>query len=331
VERDRRCDGVRLSLLDRSRTRAGHPDAAAIAATLSRAVAAEAMGYHRFWVAEHHGVPGIASSAPPVLLAALGARTSRIRLGSGGVMLPLHQPLVVAEQFLLLEALYPGRLDLGLGRSLGFTPPVRRALRREDQDAGDFDTDLQELRAYLDGSSDVTARPAVRGPVPMYVLAVHHGLEVAARHGFPVVVGGPDLFSDTVADALSAYRRTFRPWQGSTPSVTISLDVTVADDDVTARELALPEAWAMAQSRRTGEFPALQPVSSIHDEHWPTQVRTRVEAALDRAVTGGPARVRRRVEELVERTGADELLASTSTYDTEALRESDQLLRDLVA
>ncbi|WP_299056731.1 MsnO8 family LLM class oxidoreductase [uncultured Nocardioides sp.] len=322
---------MRLSLLDRSRTRAGTSDAAAVTATVARAVDAEAQGYHRFWVAEHHAVPGIASGAPPVLLAALGARTTRLRLGSGGVMLPLHQPLVVAEQFLLLEALHPGRIDLGLGRSLGFTPPVRRALRREDQDAADFEADLEELRGLLTGTGEVTARPAAGGTVPMHVLAVRHGVDVAGRLGLPVVVGGPDLGSDEMVRSLADYRRTFRPWRGSKPSVTISLDVTVADDDATARDLALPEAWAMAQARRTGEFPPLRPVGAILDEPWPDQVRTRVEASLDRAVAGGPASVRRRLEQLVERTGADELMASTSTYDTDALRESDRLLRDLVA
>lgn len=322
---------MRLSLLDRTRTRAGESDAAAVAATVDRAVHAEAAGYDRFWVAEHHAVPGIASGAPPVLLAAVGARTSRLRIGSGGVMLPLHQPLVVAEQFLLLEALHPGRVDLGLGRSLGFTPPVRRALRREDQEASDFEADLVELRGLLAGTGEVTARPAVAGGVPMHVLAVRHGVEVAARLGLPVVLGGPDLASEETARSLADYRRTFRPWEGSAPSVTISLDVTVADDDAGARELALPEAWAAAQARRTGEFGPLQPVATIRDQPWPAQVRARVERSLDRALAGGPALVRRRLEQLVERTGADELLASTSTYDVDALRASDRMLRDLVA
>ncbi|GAA4671929.1 MsnO8 family LLM class oxidoreductase [Nocardioides nanhaiensis] len=322
---------MRLSLLDRSRTRAGWSDAAAVTATVERAVEAEAQGYHRFWVAEHHAVPGIASSAPPVLLAAVGARTSRLRIGSGGVMLPLHQPLVVAEQFLLLEALHPGRVDLGLGRSLGFTPPVRRALRREEAAATGFEADLQELRGLLTGDGEVTARPATRGDVPMHVLAVRHGVAIAARLGLPVVVGGTDLLSDEVLASLREYRRSFRPWRGSAPSVTVSLDVTVAEDDATARDLALPEAWAMAQSRRTGEFAPLQPVRAIRDASWPAQVRERVEALLERAVAGSPARVRRHLEQLADRTGADELMASTSTFDVDALRESDRLLRDLVA
>jgi luciferase family oxidoreductase group 1 len=322
---------MKLSLLDRSRTRAGHRDAEAIQATVERAVHAEHLGYERFWVAEHHAVPGIASGTPAVLLAAVGARTSRIRIGSGGVMLPLHQPLVVAEQFLVLDALHPGRVDLGLGRSLGFTAPVRRALRRDHDVTDSFEEDLVELRGYLEGSAEVTARPAARGPVPMSVLATRRGIDVAAHLGLPVVVGGPVLDSDELSEALGRYRREFRPHLGSAPMVTISLDVTVADDDASARELALPEAWAMALSRRDGEFPPLEAVATIRCADWPAQVQRRVEASLDRAVAGSPTTVRRRLERLAERTGADELLASTSTYDRDALYASDRMLRDLVA
>ena len=319
-----------LSLLDRSRTRAGSPDADALEATLARAVHAERLGYERFWVAEHHGVPGIASGTPAVLLAAIGARTSRLRIGSGGVMLPLHQPLVVAEQFLVLDALHPGRVDLGLGRSLGFTAPVRRALRRDLDAADTFEDDLAELRGYLEGSADVTARPAARRVVPLHLLATGRGIELAARLGLPVVVGGPVLDSEELPDALDRYRRRFRPHLGSAPRVTVSMDVLVADDDAAARELALPEAWAMAVARRDGEFPPLEPVSAIRAAAWPAQVQRRVEASLERAVAGGPATVRRRLEQLVERTGADELLSSASTYDRDALLVSDRLLRDLV-
>ncbi len=182
---------MKLSLLDRSRTRAGRPEAEGLTGSIERAVNAERLGYERFWVAEHHAVPGIASGSPPVLLAAIGARTNRIRLGSGGVMLPHHQPLVVAEQFLMLEALHPGRIDLGLGRSLGFTAPVREALRDHGPDT--FEDDLRDLRAYLDGDAAVTARPQAPGRVPMYVLATGRGTVIAARLGLPVVIGGPIL------------------------------------------------------------------------------------------------------------------------------------------
>ena len=320
---------MKLSLLDRSRTRAGRPEAEGLTGSIERAVNAERLGYERFWVAEHHAVPGIASGSPPVLLAAIGARTNSIRLGSGGVMLPHHQPLVVAEQFLMLEALHPGRIDLGLGRSLGFTAPVREALRDHGPDR--FEEDLRDLRAYLDGDAAVTARPQAPGRVPMYVLATGRGTVIAAQLGLPVVIGGPILAEPRLGDVLESYRRDFRPSPGvERPYVVVSLDVTVADDDATARELALPEAWAMARSRQTGEFPPLESVAEIQAQAWTTQVRTRVEASLDRAVAGSPQTVRRALEQLAERTGADELLASTSTYDREALFASDVALSDLV-
>ena len=322
---------MKLSLLDRSRTRAGRPEAEALTGSVDRAVHAEALGYDRFWAAEHHGVPGIASGSPPVLLAAIGARTSTIRLGSGGVMLPHHQPLVVAEQFRMLDALHPGRVDLGLGRSLGFTAPVRRALRHGAEAPDTFEADVAELRGLLEGDGEVTVRPDTGRPVPLHVLATGRGLEVAARLGLPVVVGGPLLEGAEVREVLATYRRTFRPHRGSTAGVAVSLDVTVADDDATARELALPEAWAMARSRQTGEFPPLEPASAIRAAPWPDQLRRRVDSSLARAVAGGPATVRRALERLVERTGADELLASTSTYDREALFASDAALRQLVA
>lgn len=320
---------MKLSLLDRSRTRVGRPEAEGLTGSVERAVNAERLGYGRFWVAEHHAVPGIASGSPPVLLAAIGARTDRIRLGSGGVMLPHHQPLVVAEQFLMLEALHPGRIDLGLGRSLGFTAPVREALRDHGPDT--FEDDLRDLRAYLDGEAAVTARPQAPGHVPMYVLATGRGTVIAARLGLPVVIGGPILAEERLDEVLEAYRRDFRPSPGvERPYVVVSLDVTVADDDATARELALPEAWAMARARQTGEFPPLEPVAEIRGQAWTTQVRSRVEASLDRAVAGRPQTVRRALEQLAERTGADELLASTSTYDRAALFASDEALSDLV-
>ncbi|MGW5381591.1 MsnO8 family LLM class oxidoreductase [Nocardia sp. NPDC003963] len=322
---------MELSLLDRSRTRIGEPEAAALRHTVDRAVAAEQSGYRRFWVAEHHAVPGIASGSPPVLLAALGSRTSTIRIGSGGVMLPHHQPLVVAEQFLMLEALFPGRIDLGLGRSPAFTAPVRRAMRREEDAPDRFADELAELRDYLDGTGPVTAHPVSDRTVPMFVLATGQGLAVAARLGLPAVLGGPLLESPDLAAALAAYRRDFRPGpRAPRPRVTIALDVTVAETDEAARALVLPEAWAMARSRATGEFPPLEPAAAIADRPWTDQTRRRVEATLRHAVAGTPQTVRRRLEELAERTGAGELLATTSTYDRAALAASDAALARIV-
>jgi luciferase family oxidoreductase group 1 len=322
---------MRLSLLDRSRTRSGRPESEGLTGSVDRAVEAERLGYDRFWVAEHHAVPGIASGSPPVLLAAIGARTDRIRLGSGGVMLPNHQPLVVAEQFLMLDALHPGRMDLGIGRSLGFTAPVREALRH-DLDAPDsFEDDLVELRDLVNGEAAVTAHPVASSPIPISLLATGRGMEIAARLGLPVVVGGPILFKGAGTDALATYRRDFRPSKhAADPHVTISLDVTIARDDATARDLALPEAWAMARSRQTGEFPPLESVESIRSQPWTTQLRQRVETSLDQALAGSPQTVRSRLDDLVARTGADELMASTSTHDRDDLLASDAALRDLV-
>lgn len=321
---------MRLSLLDRSRTRAGHPDAEGLTGSVARAVWAEELGYDRFWVAEHHAVPGIASGAPPVLMAAVGAATSRIRIGSGGIMLPHHQPIVVAEQVRMLEALHPGRVDVGLGRSSGFTAPVREALRETPDAADRFADDVRELRDLLAGRGAVTVRPA-GGPVPVYLLATGRGVTLAAELGLPVVVGGPALWSEELPSALAVYRRDFRPSpDADAPQVLVSLDVLVADDTATARELALSEAWAMARSRRTGVFEPLESPAAIRAQEWPEQVRRRVETSLERAVAGDAGTVRRALEQLAERTGADELLASTSTWDREALRAADAALRALV-
>lgn len=323
----------RLSLLDRSRTRVGEADADALRGTLARAVTAERRGYDRFWVAEHHGVPGVAGAAPAVLLAALAGATATIRLGSAGVMLPHHQPLVVAEQFATLTAFAPGRIDLGLGRSPGFTPPVRRALRETERD---FAADLAELRAFLTGSAEITLHPQPAGGVPMHVLATGSGLPVAAALGLPVVVGGPILgvAGDPAPGlaALAAYRRDFRPSaQQPEPRVSISLDVLVADTAAEAADLLLPEAWAMARSRTEGAFPALQPVAGVLAAPRTPRQQKYLEQTAAAAVAGTAAQVETRLAELLDRTGAAELVASSSTFDRDALAASDAALAALLS
>ncbi|TSD48500.1 MsnO8 family LLM class oxidoreductase [Rhodococcus sp. KBS0724] len=324
---------VLLSLLDRSRTRSGYPDSAALTHSLERAIHADALGYHRFWVAEHHAVPGIASGSPAVLLAAIGAHTRDIRLGSGGVMLPNHQPLVVAEQFLMLEAQYPGRIDLGLGRSLGFTEPVRQALRRSKDAPDTFATDALELRRYLEGTAVVTARPASPGRVPIFVLATRTGLKVAAQLGLPVVVGGPLLGIGTAGrvKALEEYRRAFQATDAyPDPYVVVSLEVMVADTTEAARDLLIPEAYAIAESSRTGEFPPLASPDEIRGAALGDRTTRRIDSFLASALYGTAIEVKEHLNDLAERTGADELLASTSTFDRAALEHSDQLLREVI-
>ncbi|SNY64344.1 luciferase family oxidoreductase, group 1 [Paractinoplanes atraurantiacus] len=287
---------------------------------------AERLGYGRFWVAEHHGVPGIAGSAPAVVLATVAGVTGRIRVGSAGVMLPHHQPLVVAEQFATLSAFAPGRVDLGLGRSPGFTAPVRRALRQVERD---FAADLGELRGFLDGTSEIGLHPRPAGVVPMYVLATGSGLEIAAALGLPVIVGGPILRGDGL-EALDRYRREFRPSaRQERPWVAISLDVLVADTAAEAADLLLPEAWAMARSRTTGVFPPLEPVAVAKTADRTPRQQQYLEQAVAAAVAGTPQQVESRLAELFDRTGAAELVAAGSTFDRDALAASDAALAAL--
>src|SRR4029453_5506939 len=178
-----------------------------------------------------------------------------------------------------------GRVDIGLGRSLGFTAPVRRALRRPDDEHDSFVDDIAEVRDYLERTSPVTARPVVEGPLPIFVLATGRGIDVAARLGRPVVLGGPVLSRPELGDLLAAYRRDFRSHRDSRPYVTVSMDVLVADTDAEARELAvrgpdpgggargraLREVWAMVRPRRTGVFESLEPVADIRDQRWDDQ------------------------------------------------------------
>ncbi|MFE9633482.1 LLM class flavin-dependent oxidoreductase [Streptomyces sp. NPDC006463] len=316
----------RLSILDRSRTREGHPAPQALRDTVDLARTAEELGYHRFWVSEHHSVPGVAGSAPTVLAAAVAGATRRIRVGTGGVMLPNHQPLVVAEQFGVLEALFPGRIDMGLGRSVGFTNGIRRALGRDIGDAGLFEEQLAELLGWLDGSQqahpEVHARPAEGLRIPPYVLATGEGAGIAARAGLPLVVG--DLRArGKVTEVVEAYRKEFRPtaW-GTEPYVVVSGTVAVAATAADARRILVPEAWSLAHSRTRGSFPPLRPAEEVEALAMAPKERQLYEGALAGHVHGTEEQVAAQLSEVAELTGADELLVTTSTYDRAALVDS---------
>ncbi|MFD7782109.1 LLM class flavin-dependent oxidoreductase [Streptomyces nojiriensis] len=316
----------KLSILDRSRTRQGHPAPQALRDTVALARTAEELGYHRFWVSEHHSVPGVAGSAPTVLAAAVAGATHRIRVGTGGVMLPNHQPMVVAEQFGVLESLFPGRIDMGLGRSVGFTGGIRRALGRDTDDADRFEEQLTELLGWLDGTQrahpEVHARPAEGLHVPAYVLATGEGARIAARAGLPLVVG--DLRArGRVSEVVEAYRKEFRPSARAVePYVVVSGTVAVAATEEEARRILVPEAWALAHSRTRGSFPPLRPAQEIEALEMTPKERELYEDALAGHLHGTEDQVAARLSEVAEQTDADELLVTTSTYDRTALLDS---------
>jgi luciferase family oxidoreductase group 1 len=325
---------LRLSVLDRSRIRQGQPPAQALRETVAFAQQAERLGYHRFWVSEHHGVPGVAGSAPTVLAAAVAAATNRIRVGTGGVMLPNHQPMVVAEQFGVLAALFPGRIDMGLGRSVAFTDGVRRALGRDKDAADHFAEQLTELLGYFDAARsahpEVHARPAEGLQVPAFVLATGAGADIAAEAGLPLVIGGLRGEKAMLA-AIDRYRDRFRPSpQAAAPYVVVSGTVAVAGTTAAAQDLLVSEAWSSAYARTHGEFPPLAPVPEILARELSPRERAAYQQALNGHIAGTPEQAAAALGALMRRTGADEFLVTTSTYDRTALLDSYRLLAQAV-
>ncbi|MFI9820414.1 LLM class flavin-dependent oxidoreductase [Streptomyces sp. NPDC052013] len=315
---------ARFSVLDRSRTREGHTGSEALRDTVRLAREVERLGYHRFWVSEHHGVPGVAGSAPTVLAAAVAGATRSIRVGTGGVMLPNHRPLVVAEQFGVLESLFPGRIDMGLGRSVGFTDGVRKALGRDKDDAQDFAAQLDELLGWFRGTSPtgVHARPAEGLTVPPFVLAMGEGATIAARAGLPMVIG--DLRGrDRMLRGIDHYRAHFRPsFWASEPYVVISGTIAVAATAEEARRLLAPEAWSMAYSRTHGTFPPLPPAERVEGLRMSEKERGFYVSGLDGHIAGTEEQVAHELETVLKETAAQEVLVTTSTYDREALLDS---------
>ena len=317
-------------MLDRSPVRRDEGGARALRETVAFATAIERLGYHRFWVSEHHSVPGVAGSAPTVLAGAVAAATSRIRVGTGGVMLPNHRPLVVAEQFGVLEALYPGRIDMGLGRSVGFTGGVREALGRLSAD--DFEAQVRELLAFFTGDAGypgVHAMPSEGQRVPPFLLATGSGADLAASLGLPLVIA-PVRGPRVLAEAVARYRDGFRPsvWAAS-PYVVVSTAVAVAPSAAEARRLLVSEAWSTVYSRSHGVFPSLSPPSEILALPMTPRERARLDDVLSGQIFGTASEVADRLGELVALSGADEVLATTAAYDQSARLDSYAALAEL--
>jgi luciferase family oxidoreductase group 1 len=323
---------VRISVLDRSPVRRDGGTARALRDTVAFAADVERLGYHRFWVSEHHSVPGVAGSAPTVLAAAVAGATSRIRVGTGGVMLPNHRPLVVAEQFGVLEALHPGRIDMGLGRSVGFTAGVREALGHGKEAADDFGAQVRELLGFFTGDHarpGVHAYPAEGLRVPPFLLATGSGADLAAELGLPLVIA-PVRGERALAEAVTRYRDGFRPSEWARePYVVVSSAIAVADSAADARRLLVSEAWATVYSRSHGVFPPLSPPAEVLALPMTDRERRRLEETLDGQISGTPAEVEDRLGTLVTAAGADEVLATTAAYDQSARLDSFAALAGL--
>lgn len=326
--------GVPLSVLDLAPVAEGSTPAEALAATADYARAVEALGYRRYWVAEHHGMPGIASSAPPVLLAHVAAATHSIRLGSGGVMLPNHAPLVVAEQFGMLEALHPGRIDLGLGRAPGTDPVTAHAIRRQRLDGPDeFPSQLAELVGYFDGTipeehpfARIEATPAHGYRPEIWLLgSSDFSATLAGRLGLPFSFAY-HFAPAGLEVALAAYRAAFDPSDDCPePHVMLGVSVVCADTDAHARWLAAPGGLAFLRLRqgRPGRYPT--PEEAAARQLTPAE-KEAIRGWTGSHVVGDPDHVAAELAALVARTGVQELMVSTMVTDADERRRSAELV-----
>jgi luciferase family oxidoreductase group 1 len=286
---------------------------------------AEALGFTRYWVAEHHGMEGIASAATAVVIAHVGAATSSIRIGAGGIMLPNHSPLQVAEQFGTLDALFPGRVDLGLGRAPGSDQRVSAAIRRGmGGDGNDFPQDVVELQSYFadDGRTGIRATPGAGADVKLWILGSSlFGAQLAAALGLPYAFAShfaPGLLDE----AGDVYRRNFRPSAVlEKPYLALGFNVFGADTDDEAEYLASSQQQAFV-AIRTGKGIQLPPPVRDYRESLRPQGNAMLGQVLSASAIGGPAKVREELAAFVARTGADELILTSAMFDHEARRKS---------
>lgn len=318
---------VPLSVLDLAPVGAGQSAADALAGTTRLARRADELGFRRFWVAEHHNIPSVASTAPEVLIAHIAASTERIRVGSDGVMLPNHAPLAVAERFGMLEALHPNRIDLGLGRAPGTDPRTAMALRSTSPER--FGEQFEQLRGHLGAGYGGMRAVAGEHTVPeLWMLgSTDGGARIAAALGLPFVFA--HHFHPHFAEpALELYRSLFRPSDLlDAPRTIVAAGIVVGDDDEDAARRALPGGVAMLRLRqgRPAPIPSVEDAAALLPRLTPAE-RAAVDDAIGRTIVGGPETVHAALLDLVERTGADELMLTTS-HVTDAERRAHALER----
>ena len=323
-----------LAVLDLVPIREGGTLPDAYDAAMELAQAAEKSGYKRFWVAEHHAMEGIGGAAAAVVISAIGHATTSIRVGAGGIMLPNHNPFVIAEQFGTLDALFPGRIDLGLGRAPGAGPELQNALRKNlNQAAEYFPQDVVELRALLTGDIDlpIRATPGLGSNVEMWMLGSSlFGAQLAARLGMPYAFAS-HFAPDHLDQALELYRRDFQPSQYcAKPHVMAAMQVIAADSDEEAEYLASSQAQAFVRLR-SGSPGKLPPPVRDYRDTLPAQAKAMLEHLAQAHAIGSPDTVRRKIEAFVKRTQAGEIIVAGSTYEPSARIRSLQLTQQALA
>jgi luciferase family oxidoreductase group 1 len=318
---------MKLSVLDLCPIVEGGDAARALRETVQCAQEAERLGYHRYWLAEHHNMPGIASAATPVVIQHVAANTARIRVGAGGIMLPNHAPLVVAEQFGTLATLYPGRIDLGLGRAPGTDMATARALRRHMAPEDSFPQDVVELLGYLSKEGEgarVQAVPGAGTEVPVFILGSSlYGAQLAAYLGLPYAFAS-HFAPAMLEEAAETYRATFRPshW-GREPYLIVAMGACAAATDAEAAHLRTSQLRAFARLRtgRPGKLPPPGPVDDL-----PPEALAGAEAAMGFAAVGAPATVARRLREVEAQLRPDEVILAGMIHDIGARLESLRLI-----
>ncbi|MFC4293778.1 LLM class flavin-dependent oxidoreductase [Novosphingobium tardum] len=325
---------TRFSVLDLVPVVEGGSIGQALNDAAALAVVAEQAGYHRFWVAEHHAMTGIASAATAVTLAHVGQGTRTIRIGAGGIMLPNHNPFVIAEQFGTLDALFPGRVDLGLGRAPGADSRIAHALRKDlMRSAQDFPHDVVELRALFEGDSrlPLQATPGQGAAVEMWILGSSlFGAQLAAALGMPYAFAS-HFAPDALDDALAIYRRDFKPSAKlDRPYAMAAINVFAAATDDEAKFLcsSMDQSFVALRSGNPGR---LKPPVEGFRETLPPHALSMLEHMRQASAIGSPATVRERVAAFIERTGADELIFAGSTFDPAARVKSLDLAMEACA
>ena len=320
---------MKLSVLDLAPVIEGNTPRDALLNARSLAQHAEKLGYQRFWMAEHHNMVGIASAATSVALGFVAEGTKTIRIGSGGIMLPNHSPMVIAEQFGTLESLYPGRIDLGLGRAPGTDQRTLRALRRGPDTADQFPRDVQELQAFFAEVQPGQAIQAVPGGglnVPIWILGSStFGAQLAGILGLPYAFAS-HFAPDMLMQALAAYRQRFQPSeQLSAPYSMACVNVICADTDAEARRLFTSLQQAFANMMRNARGKMQPPIDDI-ETYWSGAEKAQAQHMLTYSFVGSPQTVKRELGEFLRVTGVDELMVTGSIYDHEARLRSFELL-----